>query len=278
MVIELKYLQLVFAQTQLEDIQFNNDEVKFIRYIVYTIQSFRGIITGWYLSNSDLVILHEVCKLIGVGSPAGFYEVPSITPHENEDNEEDDDPESQVNTTVKSYPYLKDKKIIDMYKVFHHNFIKNSVYPFRYRDLELDTVAIGMLKGDGKYVSESTGIKVTGENVLQFSIEEQKKYVLRDAELVIKLIERNHYEILNILRCIAGLNFMQVCQAGVGKAWEAIIYRMIQRGECQRPSTIGLAKKKYSGALVLEPEPKSYTIPIEIFDVKGFIPYTDDPL
>jgi hypothetical protein len=29
-----------------EDSQFNNDEVKFIRYIVYTIQSFRGIVTG----------------------------------------------------------------------------------------------------------------------------------------------------------------------------------------------------------------------------------------
>ncbi|MGA9843929.1 MAG: DNA polymerase domain-containing protein, partial [Nitrososphaeraceae archaeon] len=43
-------------------------------------------------------------------------------------------------------------------------------------------------------------------------------------------------------------------------------------GECQRPTTIGMAKKKYSGALVLEPEPKSYTTPIEIFDVKGLYP------
>ena len=33
-----------------------------------------------------------------------------------------------------------------------------------------------------------------------------------------------------------------------------------------------MAKKKYSGALVLEPEPKSYTTPIEIFDVKGLYP------
>jgi hypothetical protein len=100
-----------------------------------------------------------------------------------------------------------------MYKVFHHNFIKDSVYPFRYTDLQLDTVATGMLEGHGKYVSESTGIKITGENVLQFPIEEQKKYVLRDAELVIKLIERNNYEILNIMRCIAdiaGLDFKQV--------------------------------------------------------------------
>ena len=37
----------------LEDGKFNNDEVKFIRYIVYKIQSFQGIITGWYLANSD---------------------------------------------------------------------------------------------------------------------------------------------------------------------------------------------------------------------------------
>jgi DNA polymerase, archaea type len=141
--------------------------------------------------------------------------------------------------------------------------------------LQLDTVATGMLEGYGKYVSESTGIKITGENVLQFPIEEQKMYVLRDAELVIKLIERNNYEILNILRCIAdiaGLDFKEVCHAGVGKAWESIIYGMIQNGECQTPSMAGIEKRKYSGALVLEPEPKSHTTTIEIFDVKGLYP------
>ena len=105
-----------------------------------------------------------------------------------------------------------------------------------------------MLEGYGKYVSESTGIKITGENVLQFPIEEQKRYILRDSQLVIKLIELNHYEILNILRCIAniaGLVFRQVCHAGVGKAWDSIVYRMILRGECQRPALIGLEKRKY---------------------------------
>jgi hypothetical protein len=162
----------------LEDSKFNNDEVKFIRYIVYKIQSFQGIITGWYITNSDLVILDEVCKRIGVLSPVEFYEVSVTSPMEQVDTEEEendnnDDNESLENTTVKSYPYLKNKKMIDMYKVFHHNFIKNSVYPFKYRDLQLDTVATGMLEGYGKYVNESTGIKITGENVLQFSIEEQ---------------------------------------------------------------------------------------------------------
>ena len=79
-------------------------------------------------------------------------------------------------TYVIRYPYLRDKKIIDMYKVFHHGFIKNSVYPFKYRDLQLDSVASGML-GYTKYVSESTGIKITGENVLQYPAIEQKKYM-----------------------------------------------------------------------------------------------------
>jgi DNA polymerase elongation subunit (family B) len=127
-------------------------------------------------------------------------------------------------------------------------------------------------------ISESTGIKITGENVLQFPAEEQKKYVLKDAELVIKLIERNNYEVFNILRCIAeiaGLEFKQVCHAGVGKAWESIIYKMIETGQCSSiPSISGrLKKKKYSGAIVLEPEPKSYnTTRIEIFDVKALYP------
>jgi hypothetical protein len=33
----------------LEDGRFNNDEVKFVRHIVYKIQSFQGIITGCIL-------------------------------------------------------------------------------------------------------------------------------------------------------------------------------------------------------------------------------------
>jgi DNA polymerase elongation subunit (family B) len=255
----------------LED--FNNDEVKFIRYIVHKIHSFQGIITGWYLANSDLLILDEVCKNIGVISPVGFYEVP-IQPSNEDDNDDANSPGNNASSVV-SYPYLKDKQMIDMYKVFHHGFIKNSVYPLKYRDLQLDTVATGML-GYGKYVSESTGIKITGENIATFPPNEQKKYVLRDAELVIKLIERNNYEIFNILRCIteiSGLDFKLVCHAGVGKAWEAIIYKMIQKGECRRPSAIDILKKrKYSGAIVLQPEPKSYTTPIEVFDVKGLYP------
>src|SRR5215469_479806 len=257
----------------LEDDKFQCDEVKFIRYIVYKIQSFQGTITGWYLANSDLLILDEVCKRIGVMSPVGFYEVPIQTSNEN-DNDDDD---SQGNSAVSviSFPYLKDKQTIDMYKVFHHGFIKNSVYPLKYRDLQLDTVASGML-GYGKYVSESTGIKITGENVTRFPPNEQKKYVLKDAQLVIRLIERNNYEIFNILRCIAeisGLDFRLVCHAGVGKAWESIIYRMIQNGRCSRPLTTDrLKKRRYSGGFVLQPEPKSYTAPIEVFDVKGLYP------
>jgi DNA polymerase, archaea type len=47
---------------------------------------------------------------------------------------------------------------------------------------------------------------------------------------------------------------------------------MIRNGECQIPATVGLEKRRYSGALVLELEPKSYTTPIEIFDVKGLYP------
>jgi DNA polymerase elongation subunit (family B) len=77
------------------------------------------------------------------------------------------------------------------------------------------------------------------------------------------------------MRCIAdiaGLDLRQVCHAGVGRAWESIIYGMIQNGECQIPPTVGLQKRRYSGALVLEPESKSYTTPIEIFDVKGLYP------
>jgi len=71
----------------LEDSKFLGDEIKFIKYIVYKIQSFQGIITGWYLANSDLVILDKICKNIGVISPVGFYEVP-IEPSNDNDNDD----------------------------------------------------------------------------------------------------------------------------------------------------------------------------------------------
>jgi DNA polymerase elongation subunit (family B) len=59
----------------------------------------------------------------------------------------------------------------------------------------------------------------------------------------------------------------------VSKAWESIIYRLLQVGVCSRPLTTDrLKKRKYSGAIVLQPEPKSYDTPIEVFDVKGLYP------
>ncbi|MFZ0220376.1 MAG: hypothetical protein WAM42_01615 [Candidatus Nitrosopolaris sp.] len=88
----------------LEDSKFQGDEVKFIRYIVYKIQNFRGIITGWYLANSDLLILHEVCKSIGVISPVGFYEVP-IPPSNDNDGVDNDDPNSQGNNALSVISY-----------------------------------------------------------------------------------------------------------------------------------------------------------------------------
>jgi hypothetical protein len=81
-----------------------------------------------------LVVLDEVCKGIGVISPVGFHEVPLQPSNENDGLDND---ESNNASSVISYPYLKDKQIIDMYKVFHHGFIKNSVYPLKYIDLQM---------------------------------------------------------------------------------------------------------------------------------------------
>jgi hypothetical protein len=86
----------------IEDDRFGGDEVKFIRYIVYKIQSFQGIITGWYLANSDLLILDEVCKRIGVISPVGFYEVP-IQPSNENDNDDADSLGNNASSVI-SYP------------------------------------------------------------------------------------------------------------------------------------------------------------------------------
>src|SRR5919112_2090158 len=73
------------------DSKFKNDEVKFIRYIVYRLQSFQGIITGWHIAGSDLVVLDEACKHVGIESPIGFYETfVTNAADQSEDSAEDD--------------------------------------------------------------------------------------------------------------------------------------------------------------------------------------------
>src|SRR5215208_5613486 len=73
------------------DSKFKNDEVKFIRHIIYRLQSFPGIVTGWHIAASDLVVLDDVCKHVGVESPVGFYERIVTEPKESNTDSEDSD-------------------------------------------------------------------------------------------------------------------------------------------------------------------------------------------
>lgn len=56
-----------------------------------------------------------------------------MTPSADEDDADNDDDNNNSSanniqdTPVKSYPYLRDKKIIDMYKVFHQLYQKFSL-------------------------------------------------------------------------------------------------------------------------------------------------------
>ena len=73
-----------------------------------------------------MVVLDEVCKHVGVKSPVGFYEfVVTNAADQSEDSADDSDGDAKdyKDSTVigknkdkevsVSYPYLKDKKIID---------------------------------------------------------------------------------------------------------------------------------------------------------------------
>ena len=46
--------QIFAAGIHLEDDKFQGNEVKFIKYIVYKIQNFQGIITGWLVRRPNL--------------------------------------------------------------------------------------------------------------------------------------------------------------------------------------------------------------------------------
>jgi hypothetical protein len=75
--------------TQLTQVLRKIDDSQ-VLHLVCVVYDQKQVFNTWYLSKSDLVILEEVCKHIGVGSPVGFYEVPTIVPQESEEDEDDE--------------------------------------------------------------------------------------------------------------------------------------------------------------------------------------------
>ena len=109
--------------------------------------------------------------------------------------------------------------------------VQDTIYNRAYRTHKLHDVSKSLL-GHGKYKD------LSGKDFLKLPVKEQKKYVLRDSELVMELSKHNNYEVLNAMLAISeitGLEFGRVCRTNLTTWWGNLFDQMIECGECSEP-------------------------------------------
>jgi DNA polymerase elongation subunit (family B) len=188
--------------------------------------------------DSDLAILHNRCLANGVDSIVDFNNA--------------------------GIPYLRGQKHIDLHSVFGKPMVQTTIFKNAYRTLKLDEVSkavFGDLEAGGKYKD------LTGKDIQNLPVEEQKKYVLRDAELVMQLSKYKNSEVLDAMTSISeltGLDFERVCRTGISTWWAAIFDDMVSSDECKAQAISfnrgeqDLTKLAYTGGSVLQPKKGLY--------------------
>ena len=123
--------------------------------------------------DSDFFILHQRCLFYNLDSPF------------------------EIGYSGRLYSLKKDSgnKHIDLIKVFEKPVIKDNVFEGKYRTTSLDSVSLAIL-GISKFDNMNAGTV----NILDKPIEEQKKYVKRDAELVMLLAQYNNCLVLRLMK------------------------------------------------------------------------------
>ncbi len=201
--------------------------------------------------NSDFFILHQRCLFHNLYSPFEIgYNQKYMTLRKNSEN-----------------------KHIDLIKVFEKQVIKDNVFERKYKTTSLDSVSSAIL-GITKYDNMNAG-KV---NILEKPVEEQKKYVKRDAELVMLLAQYNNSLVLRLMNVFSGyaeMDYYKLCHTNVSQ-WYATKYKkMIERGEITLDFTPNykLEKQEIGGGHHIIPS-KDFFVNSKIYelDVKGMYP------
>ena len=166
-----------------------------------------------------------------------------------------------------------EKKHIDLIKVFEKQVIKDNVFAGKYRTTSLDAVSSALL-GITKYDNMSAGLL----KILEKPIEEQKRYVRRDAELVMLLAQYNNCLVLRLMKVFsqyAEMDYYKVCHTNVSKWYENKYKKMIEKGECNLIYTpfYKLEKKGIGGGHHTKPK-RGFFIHTYVYelDVKGMYP------
>lgn len=123
--------------------------------------------------------------------------------------------DSIVDFNTAGIPYIRGQKHIDLHSVFGKPMVQTTIFKNAYRTLKLDEVCKAVL-GDPDAGGKYKGL--TGKDITSLSVEEQKKYVLRDAELVMQLSKHNNGEVLGAMKSISdltNLDFEKVCRTGI---------------------------------------------------------------
>ena len=203
--------------------------------------------------DSDLFIIHNRCKFYNIKSPVTYSQSGAST-----------------------FFLDRNRKHIDLCKVYGKEIIQKGVFNERYRTLHLDDVGQELL-GFGKYTNSNNNKKVTGDKAHLLSIREQVDYVKRDAELTMMLACYNDCLVLRIMEFIAlyaEMDYTIACHTGVTK-WYANIYnKMIERDECTlQYSEHKIPKQEIAGGNSIEPKKGFYkNEPVDELDVKGMYP------
>jgi DNA polymerase elongation subunit (family B) len=194
--------------------------------------------------SSDLAVLNERCIKNGILSPVKF--------HQNDK------------------PSIENRMHIDLYEVFRKELVRGSIFKNKYRTLKLEDVSQALL-GRGKYGSGA----ISGANVHTLTIEQQKQYVLQDAQLVMDLSKANNGQIMSLMQAISeltGLSLEQVCHSSLSTWWTKVFDDM----GCIPPVLSGHEENtsqltEYQGGLVIEPKRGLYRN-LKVVDVVSLYP------
>src|SRR5215204_5589568 len=259
--------RIVLHISQFEKLPHPNPERQLILAIIRYLNKF-DLTFGWYTTgvakydpeagdyldgrDSDFFILDKRCELHKIESPIAYSKSRSST-----------------------FLYDRNRKHIDLCKVYGKEIIQKGVFNDKYRTLQLDEVGEALLDV-GKF-KDSKDNEITGEAAHLLPVEDQINYIKRDAEITMMLACYNNCMVLRIMEFItlySEMDYIITCHTGITK-WYANIYdKMIEHDECTlQSSEHKIPKQEIGGGNSIEPKRGFYrNEPIDELDVKGMYP------
>jgi DNA polymerase I len=194
--------------------------------------------------SSDLVVLNERCIKNGLLSPVKFAQ--------------------------SGKPFIDNRIHIDLCEVFRKELVRGTIFKNKYRTLKLEDVSKGLL-GRGKHGAGA----ISGANAHTLTIDQQKQYVLQDAQLVMDLSNVNNGQVMGLMQAISELTTLtleQVCHGSLSTWWTRVFDDMgcipllssARQENTSQPSN-------YQGGLVIEPKRGLYRN-LKVVDVVSLYP------